>query len=220
MLLVLEGGEGVGKSTQSKLLSEWMTKHEINHVVLREPGGTPVGEAIRELLLNPQSSLTPATEALLFMASRAQLVEQVIEPALKVGQVVLLDRFFLSTFAYQICGRGLEGDRVIGANRLAVGELVPDITLVLDLPAEVGVSRAVSRSETIAGGEIDRIERADALFHDRVNTAFAAFASEEWRQANPQSGPVVRVDASGTPETVLARILNVLSARLPDKFKL
>src|SRR6267142_814120 len=133
MLIVLEGPEAIGKSTQLRLLQGWLHESEIEVLSVREPGGTPVGDRMRSILLDPGSLLSSRSEALLFMASRAELVDQVIRPALQKGTVVLLDRFFLSTYAYQIAGRGLEEADVRAANHLATGGLVPTLTMLLRL---------------------------------------------------------------------------------------
>src|SRR5262249_9713316 len=133
-LIVLEGPEGVGKSTQHRLLADHLAARGRDVVALREPGGTPAGDAIRALVLNPSSEIAPEAEALLYMASRAQLVKAAIVPALARGAIVLLDRFFLATYAYQGAGRGIPAEVLAGVNHLATGELVPDLTLLLTLP--------------------------------------------------------------------------------------
>ncbi|MGI9090656.1 MAG: dTMP kinase [Gemmatimonadaceae bacterium] len=199
-LIVLEGAEGVGKTTQLRRLADSLERAGVACVTLREPGGTAVGEAIRGLLLEPSLAPSGSAEALLFLASRAQLVADSIRPALALGQIVLLDRFFLSTYAYQIAGRGLDEAQVMEANQLAVGGLVPDLTLVLELPDQTGLSRAAAR------GERDRMELADADFHHRVTAAFSTFAKDAWQGAHPECGPIVRVDASGSEHDVAARI--------------
>src|SRR6185503_12936805 len=155
-LIVLEGPEGAGKTTQLRLLAEWLSGAGQTVVAVREPGGTPLGDEIRKLLLeDPSSDIVPRAESLLFMASRAQLLERKIKPALEQGAIVLLDRFFLSTYAYQVAGRGLPHEEIGSANRLATGELRPDLTLLLMLPVEEGLQRAGARAPH------DRIERAD-----------------------------------------------------------
>ncbi len=166
MLIVFEGPEGVGKSTQLRLLADWLGQRGKDVVAVREPGGTIIGDHIRRLLLDPASEMVPRTEALLFMASRAQLVEKEIRPSLDRGAIVLVDRFFLSTYAYQGVGRGLAEDELQSANRMATNGLVPDRTLLLMLPPEEGLARAGKR-----GGH-DRIERAELAFHERVAKAF------------------------------------------------
>ena len=145
-LIVFEGAEGAGKSTQLRLLAEWLGARNRHVIAVREPGGTVVGDEIRRLLLDPASDIAPRTEALLFMASRAQLVEREVRPALDAGATVLVDRFFLSTYAYQGAGRGLPENDLRVANRLATNGLVPDCTLFLMLPVAEGLSRAAEGS--------------------------------------------------------------------------
>ena len=210
--IVFEGPEGVGKTTQLRMLSEWLSARGQTVVAVREPGGTPLGDEIRRLLLDPQSDIAPRAESLLFMASRAQLVEREIVPALEAGATVLLDRYFLSTYAYQVAGRGLPHEEIVAANRLATSSLRPELTLLLSLPVGDGLARAAKR------GGPDRMERADAAFHDRVARAFADFATSEWQAAHPEAGPVVIVDANGSVKDVFARVLASLSQRWPGTF--
>src|SRR5437016_3695316 len=200
MLLVFEGPEGAGKSTQLRRLAEWLEAHGTSVVRVREPGGTPLGDEIRRLLLDPASDITARAEALLFMASRAQLVEQTIRPALAAGGTVLVDRFFLSTYAYQGAGRGLPADELRMANRVATGGLVPDLTLLLMVPPEEGLARAERRSGH------DRMERADLAFHERVAQAFTEFSSAPWQDTHDECGPIVTVDALGTEADVFDRV--------------
>jgi len=209
-LIVLEGIEGVGKSTQLRHLGRFLEGRGLVTTLLREPGGTPAGDEIRRLLLDPASQLDERTEALLFMASRAQLVADVIRPALSRGEFVLLDRFFLSTYAYQIAGRGLPEDEVRRANALATGGLVPDLTLLLDLAPDAALARAARRSAH------DRIERSGAEFYDRVRSAFVAFASGDWQRSHPEAGPIVLIDANGDEATIARRIEQAVSARWPQ----
>ncbi|HET9636642.1 MAG TPA: dTMP kinase [Gemmatimonadaceae bacterium] len=211
-LIVLEGAEGVGKTTQIKLLAERLTKAGIQCVAVREPGGTPVGDDIREILLQPEQEITPATEALLFMASRAELVSREIRPSIEKGMIVLVDRFFLSTYAYQIYGRGLPEAEIRAANRLATGGLVPDLTILLDLPAAEGLARADRR------GARDRMERADDAFHQSVGNAFREFARSSWQHSHPECGPIKLVEATGEQATVNQRITAALAATFPQPF--
>jgi len=208
--VVFEGGEGAGKSTQLQRLAARLTEAGIAHRVFREPGGTPVGDRIRDILLHSDAPLAPAAEAALFIASRAQLVATAVKPALEEGTHVLLDRFLLSTYAYQIHGRGLPEGEVRAANRLATDGLVPDLTVLLDVPPSDGLGRAGAR------GAADRMERADRAFHDRVHAAFARFASETWQQTHPECGPIVAVNGTGSPEEVEALLLGVIADRLPE----
>lgn len=212
-LIVLEGPEGAGKTTQHRMLAEWLGAAGQKVVAFREPGGTEVGDEIRKILLDhPASDIVPRAESLLFMASRAQLVERGIAPALASNTIVLLDRFFLSTYAYQVAGRGLPHDQVGAANRLATAELRPDLTVLLSLPVEEGLARVARR------GAHDRIEQAEADFHERVARAFAEFATREWQTAHPEGGPVVTVDARGSEKEVFARVLAALEKRWPGTF--
>src|SRR5687768_6421771 len=141
-LIVFEGPEGAGKTTQLRLTAEWLSAAGHTVLAVREPGGTPLGDEIRRLLLDPGSDIAPRAEALLFMASRAQLMERSVVPALARGDVVLLDRFFLSTYAYQVAGRGLPHEQISAANRLATSDVRPDLTVLLSLPVEQGLARA------------------------------------------------------------------------------
>lgn len=214
-LIVFEGAEGAGKSTQLRLVAEWLVAHGAapsSVIAVREPGGTVVGDEIRRLLLDPASDIVPRTEAFLFMASRAQLVEREIRPALDAGATVLVDRFFLSTYAYQGLGRGLPEEELRVANRMATGGLVPDFTVLLALPVEEGLARALRR-----GGH-DRMERAELAFHERVARAFEAFAAKDWQDAHPECGPIELVDGLGGQSTVLDRVLATLRARWPEIF--
>jgi len=211
-LVVLEGAEGAGKTTQIRLLAERLTAAGVSCVALREPGGTPVGDDIREILLHPEQEITAATEALLFMASRAELIAREILPSFVEGNVVLMDRFFLSTYAYQIYGRGLAEEEIRAANRLATGGLVPDITLLIDVPPAEGLSRADAR------GARDRMERADDDFHDRVGKAFRQFADPAWQHSHPECGPIKLIEGTGDEKTIHQRIVTVLISAFPQPF--
>ena len=213
LLVVFEGAEGVGKSTQIGLLLEALGEAGIPHLALREPGGTALGDEIRRLLLDPaRDDVAARAEALLFMASRAQLVEREIQPALVRGDLVVLDRFFLSTYAYQIAGRGLPEEEVRRANAFATGGLLPDLTLFLELSSAEGMARADAR-----GGR-DRMERSGDDFHRRVAAAFASFTSPAWQAAHPECGPIARIDASGSESAVNRRIVRLLTDRWPETF--
>ena len=211
-LIVFEGAEGAGKSTQVRLLAERLATARISCIALREPGGSPVGDAIREIVLHKEHPITNATEALLFMASRAELTAREIVPSLNDGRVVLLDRFFLSTYAYQIFGRGLPEAETRAANRLATGGLVPDITLLLDVPAVEGLGRADAR------GARDRMERADDEFHQRVTTAFRQFADPKWQYSHLECGPIKLIDATGDELAVQERVVAALVTAFPQLF--
>ena len=203
-LIVFEGPEGAGKTTQLRLVAEWLSGEGQSVLAVREPGGTPLGDEIRRLLLDPQSDIEPRAEAMLFMASRAQLTRRVMQPALARGDVVLMDRFFLSTYAYQVAGRGLPHDEISVANRLATEGIRPELTVLLTLPVEAGLARATQR------GPRDRMEQADAGFHERVARAFADFATPDWQEAHPEAGRIELVDAAGAVEEVFGRVRTVV----------
>ena len=212
-LIVFEGVEGVGKTTQIRRLGETLAARGIAYLGVREPGGTAVGNEIRRLLLEPGPGFSARTEAVLFMASRAELVDRDIRTALANGMVVIADRFFLSTYAYQIAGRGLPDADVTAANRFATGGLVPDLTLLLRLSVQASLARTDSR------GSRDRIEAADDDFHHRVADAFDRFTDPEWQRHHPESGPVAPVDASGSVDEVGAAVLGVLEHKWPETFR-
>jgi dTMP kinase len=211
-LIVFEGSEGAGKTTQLRLLTDRLRSEGLEVLALREPGGTALGDSIRALLLDPAQHITPSAEALLFMASRAQLVHDEIDPALARGVVVLMDRFFLSTYAYQIDGRGLPEEQVRKSNALATGGRIPDLTIVLGITAGEGMDRAAAR------GKQDRIELLGDDFHARVEQAFTRFVSGDWQRTHPECGPIVAVDGRGSPSEVHDRVVAILSKELPEQF--
>lgn len=200
--LVFEGVEGAGKSTQAARLAARLSAAGIPHRVVREPGGTVVGERIRETVLDPELDPAPETELLLMLAARAEFVRRLVEPALERGEVVLADRYEMSTFAYQAMARGLGLERVRKLNRFATGGRKPDVTFLLDVDAEVGRRRVA--------GEGDRLERAGQGFHAAVTRAYRQLADTE--------PGVVPVDGGGEPATVEARIVAVLVDRWPERF--
>lgn len=208
-LIVLEGAEGAGKSTQVARLADWLARRDVPVRVVREPGTSAVGTEIRRLLLEPRHAIDPAAEALLFMAARAQLVAEELAPALDAGETVLADRFFLSTYAYQVHGRGLMESQVRAANALATRGRVPDLTVLITVPADEGLARARAR-----GGH-DRMEQAGEQFHRRVGEAFASFADPSWQAAHPECGPIVVVDGTLNEAAVFARTLEHVVARWP-----
>jgi dTMP kinase len=172
-LVTLEGGEGAGKSTVLEALQAVLAEGGREVVCTREPGGTPEGEAIRELLLRPGQTLVPEAELLLMFAARAQLVRLVVRPALARGAVVLADRFTDASFAYQGGGRGLDTGHIAELERWAAG-LRPDLTFLLDVGVAQGLARARSR-----GGEPDRIEAEPDGFFERVRATYLARAAAE-----------------------------------------
>lgn len=186
--LAVEGPEGAGKSTLVRALADHFQAAGFDPVLVREPGGTPVAERIRSVLLDPAHGIEPVSELFLFLAARADLVARVIRPALESGRPVLADRFQLSTEAYQCGGRGLPRELFQTANLAATGGLSPDLTLVLDLPPELGFSRIRT-----TGGTLDRIEQAGAVFHARVAEVFR----------NATGASLVHLDATQSSEQVL-----------------
>jgi dTMP kinase len=214
MFIVYEGPEGAGKSTQLRLMSEWLVARGREVMAVREPGGTVLGDEIRRLLLDPASDIVPAAEALLFMASRAQLIERVLRPAIAAQSVVLVDRFFLSTYAYQGAGRGIPDGDLVATNSMATRGVKPDLTILLDLSADEGLSRVARR------GAHDRIEQAASEFHRRVAAEFRRFATSEWQQRHPECGPIAVVDARGSVGEVFARVHELLRERWPAFFPL
>lgn len=209
-LVVFEGVEGAGKTTQLERLAVRLGGAGVSCRTFREPGGTPAGDRIRALLLDPDAALDARTEALLFMASRAELLSVAVRPALGAGTVVMLDRFFLSTYAYQVAGRGLPEADVVAANHAATGGLVPDLTLLMALSSAEGMARAQRR------GPSDRMERSGQEFHARVERAFHTFATPEWQATHPEAGPIVVVDGAGNAADVERCVVATVTARFPE----
>lgn len=199
MFVSFEGIDGSGKSTQARLLAERLRARDREVVLTREPGGTPLGEAIRDLLLHA-GDVAPWAEAALFAASRAQHVEEVIRPALERGAVVVCDRYLDSSVAYQGGARGLGVDDVLQLNLAAVGGLLPDATLLLLVDPAVAAARRT--------GSPDRIEREDAGFHERIDRAYRELA-----ERFPER--IVPVDGSLPPEVLTEVIDDVLRVLRP-----
>ncbi len=197
LLITLEGGEGAGKSVQSKALLQCLQERGVSAVLTREPGGTPLGERLRDIVLDlagsGDSPLHPLTETFLFVAARAELVERVIAPAIARGDVVVCDRFADSTVAYQGFGRGVETEVIERLNEIATVGLRPDLIVLLDLPVEEGLARAR------AAGIADRFEREEVAFHERVRAGYRTLAERE-----PDRWLVV--DASQPPAAVTESI--------------
>lgn len=199
LFITLEGVSGAGKTTQARRLAEDLRRRGRRVVVTRDPGGTRAGEAIRRLLLEQDEPLCPEAEIALFFADRAQNLAEVVRPALARGDIVVGDRFTDSTLAYQGHARGLGTERILAVDRGVTGGFRPHLTLVLDLPAEVGLRR-LERP--------DRIEREAEQFHERVRAGFLAVAAE-----HPVR--VTVIDAAAPPDAVFAEIRRVVEARLP-----
>lgn len=194
--ITFEGGEGSGKTTQIRLLATWLIEQGYDVLTTREPGGTRIGDAIRALLLDPSyTEMRPETEILLFSAARAQIVGQVIRPHLARGGIVLCDRFADSTLAYQGYGRQLDLETLRQITSFATGNLVPDLTICLDLPVEVGLQRKRGGDRA----EWTRMEQEQIAFHERVRRGFLALAAAE-----PQRWLVL--DATRPAEEIQATI--------------
>jgi dTMP kinase len=208
-LITLEGPEGSGKTSQAEALRARLADAGFTVTLAREPGGTPTGERIRAILLHPESADAPAaepdprTDALLFNAARAQLVAEVIGPSLARGEVVVCARFADSTLAYQGYGAGLPRDELRTLERFATDGLRPDLTIVLDVPPEIGLARK-------SGAEVTRFESGfDVAFHRRVRDGFLALASAE-------PGRFAVIDATRSVDAVFEAIVEAVADRLPE----
>ena len=199
--IVFEGCEGAGKSTQMRLLSEYLKEKDVAHVVTREPGGGEISEAIRKIILNGKfTEMTDECEALLYAAARVQHLADTVEPALRRGDTVLCDRYIFSSYAYQGYGRGLDMRFLRDINRYAAEHFMPDVTLFLNIPPV----RAFERKH--GADENDRIEQAGAEFHEKVYRGYLRLA-EEYGDA------FVAVDCSGTKYETNGNILSILRGR-------
>ena len=211
LFITFEGTEGCGKSTQVKLLAEHL--RSLGYVVhtLREPGGTPIGEEIRHTLKHSPANgaMTAEAELLLMNASRAQLVREVIRPALAAGEIIVCDRFYDSTTAYQGYGRQLDLRHVEAVIEFAVGETKPDITLLVQVPPEVSAERLRSRQANLPFVR-DRIEEADRAFFERVDRGYAAIAA-----ADPDR--IKLVNGAHSVEDVSVDIWSLIEPRLPRR---
>jgi dTMP kinase len=176
-----EGIEGCGKTTQIALLSEYLKKHSIPHTITREPGGTAVGEGIRKILLTSETiHLTSASELLLFYASRSQNIQEMIKPALERGEMVICDRYYHASMAYQGYGRGIPLDFIHKLTTLVCHPYRPDMTMLLDIEPEVGLARARTRNNARADNE-GRFEAEDLDFYNKVRDGYLELASEDER---------------------------------------
>jgi dTMP kinase len=203
LFFAFEGGEGVGKTTQLRVLSDELAGRGYEVVLTHEPGDTPVGLRLRELLLDPATTVTAQTEALLYAADRAAHVANVIAPWLARGTIVISDRYLDSSIAYQGYARGLDIDVITQTSLWATGGLLPDLTLLLDLDPEVGLRRARGRS-----GRLDRLEAEALDFHTRVREGFLTLAA-----ATPERYAIV--DATGAPDQVADGVLAAVNRLLP-----
>ena len=208
--VTFEGIEGCGKTTQIRSLANRLGLLGTPHILTREPGGCAISDQVRSILLNADNSaMAPLTELLLYAASRAQHMTEVITPALSAGKVVLCDRFTDATAAYQGYGRGIDMSLVTQLNRLATGDIKPDLTVLLDCPVETGLGRAVARINSTSGDREERFELESLQFHQRVRNGYLRLAEEE-----PERFVVIdgsqSVDMTG--EAIAAAVLSRLTA--------
>ncbi|HVG24270.1 MAG TPA: dTMP kinase [Thermoanaerobaculia bacterium] len=210
MFITFEGPEGSGKTTQQQRLAAYLRERERTVITTKEPGGTPLADRIRAILLDSANVIDPIAEVFLFAASRRQHTTEVIEPALARGEVVLCDRYADSTLAYQGFGRLIDLDRLRALNDWATDSLKPHVTLLFDLPEETGLRRANVRN---AGAALDegRFEAEDLRFHRRVREGYLAMAVAE-------PARFATVDGDGSIDDVFARTLTALRERAPQLF--
>lgn len=206
-LIVIEGPDGCGKTTQAEMMVEYLESKGLPVVAVREPGGTAVGEAVRKVLRDPGfAGMSVGTEMFLYMACRAQLVEEVIRPALAQGKIVVADRFFLSTIIYQGAAGGLGADTVRSVGEIATGGLEPALTLIIDVPQKKWLHRKGLTADGAQAGLFeeppDREELKGLEFHKKVRDAYRKFASSE--------ESAVLIDGGGTPEQVHELIVKVV----------
>jgi dTMP kinase len=205
--ITLEGGEGTGKTTQAKLLAERLTAKGSPALLTREPGGVNQAEDIRQLLLaGAKDRWSPISEALMMYAARAEHWRLKIEPALMDGQFVICDRFADSTMAYQGIAGGVGADAIAALHRIVLGDVQPDLTLIFDLPVEVGLQRAAARVAQAKEGAT-RFEQMDSAFHARLTEAFRVIAAKHKERC-------VAIDAAGPVEDVAVRVWSAVSGRL------
>jgi dTMP kinase len=192
--IALEGVDKSGKSTQAELLADWLRTRGRSVILTREPGGTPLGERLREIILDRSIDCAPRTELLLILAARAQHVAEVIEPALRAGTTVITDRFSLSSLAYQGFGRGLPLDEIRAADAVATGGMCPDLTLLVDVPLETVLARVGERA--------DRFEGEGREFLQRIISGYRRLAAED--------EAVRLIDGTGTVEAVQQTIRHTM----------
>lgn len=201
LFISFEGNDGSGKTTQIKLLSRWFSERGREVLEHREPGGTPIGERIRALLLdNSSNGMEAITEMLLYAASRAQLVQTVVRPAIARGAVIICDRFVDSSYAYQGFGRELGLEKVRSANKASIDGIMPDITFFLDLDADTSMSR-----RNASGVEADRLENEEMTFHRRVYYGYLQLCSEDKERIKRIQ--VMDEASQRSPDSVFAEIL-------------
>ncbi len=208
LFITIEGGDGVGKGTQVKFIQEYLLSQGIDYISLREPGGSRIGEAIRKILLDKDNlNMTAEAELLLFNAGRAQLVEELVKPTIAKGTWVISDRFYDSSIAYQVGGRGLNEEQAREIIEFACQGLEPDVTIYLDLPVDEAIKRREQRELETKTSE-DRMELESANFARRVRDKYLEIAAKEAR--------VITVDAGASIEEVSAKIKRILDELIED----
>jgi dTMP kinase len=208
--ITFEGVEGSGKTTQIQMLSNHLEERGIDHLLTREPGGTPIGDQVRRLVLDPRNAdMTPICELLLYAAARAQHIEQVIRPALLSGRLVLCDRFKDATMAYQGSGRGIRLDLIDALHGLENLAIQPDLTILFDIEEDIALQRARARDHTRSNDET-RFEQESLAFHRRVRSGYLDMARQE-------PGRFVVVDARGTVEKVHQRVVESMDRFLTTR---
>ena len=208
IFITFEGIEGSGKSTQIALFADYLTTRGVRHVLTREPGGTLIGNQIRKILLDPaNSALDPAAELLLYAASRAQHLHEIILPALAGGSIVLCDRFSDATLAYQGYGRGLDIEMIRELDRIVTAGMRPDLTLLFDIEAPLGIARARGRNNSRGLEAEARFENEELAFHERVRQGYLALVAQE-----PERIQVV--DASSSAQAIQAKVRKIVDERL------
>lgn len=211
--ITFEGVEGSGKTTQIKLLSERLTTHGFKVTSTREPGGCAIADKIRSILLDADNrDMSPMTELMLYAAARAQHVSDVIIPALNAGHVVLCDRFFDATVAYQSFGRGIDRSVIDILNSHACQGVAPDLTLLIDCDPSVGLARARSRIEASRGPREERFELEELAFHQRVRAGYQRLATE-------QSHRFITIEGDDSPDDISTLIAVQILARIPEDLR-
>ena len=213
--IVFDGNEGCGKSTQARMLQEALEKSGVPTILVRDPGTTRIGELIRRILLDPQNTdMSMRCEMLLYMAARAQMMKEIVQPALDQGRAVISDRFISSTLAYQLGGDGLTEADILAVGQVAIDKRWPDMTIILDLPVSESNARARPKftalpDDPIGGAEKDRIELRSLEYHEKVRENYL-------RQSKIHRGNYRVVDAGRDPQQVHAEVMRLLSSLKPE----
>ena len=208
--ITFEGVEGCGKTTQIRLLAEKLIAQGFSITWTREPGGCPIADKIRTILLDAENrAMSPMTELMLYAAARAQHVNDIIAPALNSGNIVLCDRFCDATIAYQSFGRGIDRTIIDTLNAQACQGVAPDLTILIDCDPSIGLERARQRIEITSGPREERFELEDLAFHQRVRTGYCNLADED-------SERFVIIDGSGTIDEISSRISTQILTRIPE----